>query len=318
MGTTLLKPLIGACMLATVLASTAATTTSEATYPSDRKSLVNAIKSLEKKLRFRRTKNFQRASSEPAVAYRCYYTGKLELPDSYSSLQLVNGTEVGCPVDPQKFDVFLYAMDANASGKTPLTTALAHESMERFLVVVPHEDFHASKELHKLPETWAEASATLIGFLTAQEVARQQLGEESEVCQNLKREPELFARKSEIINRYYAQLKSLYRAYQADEISQHDALMQKQQAFDELHQACTAIMPNPKSFNRCPAAMNNAGLAFDETYTKFYPLMYQLYLAKGSELKPTIAALQNTMNTKSEAEALENLRKATKSTGHVD
>jgi hypothetical protein len=209
-------------------------------------------------------------------------------------------------------------MDANASRKTPLTTTLAHESMERFLVVVPHEDFHASKELRKLPETWAEASATLIGFLTAQEVARQQLGEKSEVYQNLEREPELFARKAEIVNRYYAQLKSLYDAFHAGEISQGDALMQKQQAFDELHQACEAIMPNPKSFNRCPAAMNNAGLAFDETYTKLYPLMYQLYLAKGSELKPTIEALQSSLNNKSEAEALENLRKATKSAGHVD
>jgi predicted aminopeptidase len=278
--------------------------------PANRKDLVSAVKNVEKKLGFRRTKNFYKNSAESAVAYRCYYTGKLELPDSYSGLQLLAGTRSGCTVDTQKYDVFFYPMDANASGKTPVSSALAHESMERFLVVVPHEDFHANKELRKLPDTWGEASATLIGFLTATEVARQQFGEKSEVYQNLCREPELFSRKAETINQFHSRLCQLYASERAGLISEHDALEQKQHAFDELHQACMAISPMPKSFNRCPAAMNNAGLAFDETYTKYYPLMYQLYLAKGRELKPTLDAIQTAMNTKSEEEALQNLQQA--------
>jgi hypothetical protein len=119
----------------------------------NRKDLVSAVKRVERKLGFRRRKNFYKESAESVVAYRCYYTGKLELPDSYSGLQLVAGTKAGCPVDTQKYDVFFYPMDANASGKTPVSASLEHESMERFLVVVPHEDFHANKELRKLPET---------------------------------------------------------------------------------------------------------------------------------------------------------------------
>ena len=149
----------------------------------------------------------------------------------------------------------------------------------------------------------------MIGFLTAGEVARQQFGEKSEVFQNLQREPELFARKAEIVNQYHAQLSRLYAAARAGQVSESDALKQKQQAFEELHQACTAISPMPKSFNRCPAAKNNAGLAFDETYTKYYPMMYQLYLAEGRELKPTLDALQRVLNTKSETEALQNLKR---------
>jgi hypothetical protein len=306
------------CVLATLVTAIAATEDSTDSSFADRQDLVSAIKHLERKLGFRRTKNFQKSSSESAVAYRCYYTGKLELPESYGGLHLETGTKDGCDLDTQKYDVFFYPMDANASGKTPLSASLAHESMERFLVVIPHEDFHANKELHGLPETWAEASATLIGFLTAQEVARRKFGETSEVYRNLQREPELFAQKAEVINRYYVQLKSLYAAFQAGQVSQIEALMQKQEAFDDLHQPCAAITPNPKSFNRCPAAMNNAGFAFDETYTKYYPAMYRLYLSKGSELKPTLDALQYALNTKSEAEALENLRKATKSAGNTD
>jgi len=293
-----------------------ATDTPQTPNAADRKDLISAVQRLEKKLGFRRTRNFRKESAETALDYRCYYTGKLELPDSYEKLQLVAGTKAGCPLDTKKFDVFFYPLDAVGSGKSPVSASLEHESVERFLVVVPHEDFHANKELRKLPAAWGEASATLIGFLTAAEVARQKFGENSEVYLNLQREPELFARKAEIVNRYHAQLSRVYAAAHSDQISGPDALAQKQQAFEELHQACSAITPAPKSFNRCPAANNNAGLAFDETYTKYYPMMYQLYVTEGRDLKPTIDALQHAMNAQNDEEALQNLQKAVKGRGN--
>ena len=289
------KPALTFVLVVLLAGPIAATDTPQNPSAADRKDLVSAVKRLEKKLGFRRTRNFRAETTESAVAYRCYYTGKLELPDSYSGLQMVAGTKAGCPLDTRKYDVFFYPMDANASGKTPVSASLEHESMERFLVVVPHEDFHANKELRKLPETWGEASATLIGFLTAREVARQEFGENSEVYQNLQREPELFARKAEIVNRYHAQLSRLYARARDGQISEPDALAQKQQALEEFHQECTAISPEPKSFNRCLAANNNAGLAFDETYSKYYPMMYQIYLAEGRELKPTLDALERAL-----------------------
>jgi hypothetical protein len=74
-----------------------------------------------------------------------------------------------------------------------------------------------------------------------------------------------------------------------------------------------AISPEPKSFNRCLAANNNAGLAFDETYTKYYPMMYRLYLEEGRRLKPTLDALKRLLIAPTEAEALQNLKRAVKS-----
>ena len=277
--------------------------------PANHQDLVSAVKRLEKKLGFRRTKNFKKQSQDSAVAYRCYYTGKLELPDSYEELQLQEGTKEGCTVDTQKYDVFFYPMDANASGKTPMTASLAHESTERLLVVVPHEDFHASKELRNLPASLNEAAATLAGFLTAIEVARQKFGEDSEIYRNLVHEPEIFHRKAEIINRYHARLSQLYAAVGTGKISEGDALAQKQQAFEELREACAAIQPDPKSFNKCLAANNNAGLAFDQTYTKYFPIMYMLFIGEGREIKPTLSALQHALNAKTESEAFENLQR---------
>ena len=301
-------------VLVTILAaSTAASDAFPEVSTTNRQDLISAVKSLERKLGFRRTKNFHKESKEFAVSYRCYYTGKLELPDSYEKLLLLQGTKAGCPIDTQKYDVFFYPLEAAGSGKTPVSASLANESVERFLVVVPHEDFHSSKELQKLPVAFGEASSTLVGFLTAAEVALQKFGQNSEVYQNLRREPELFARKSEIVNRFHTRLSQLYAAVRSGQISEADALAQKQAAFEELHQACSAITPAPKSFNGCPAVQNNAGLAFDETYSKYYPLMYRIYLAEGREIKPTLRALECALNAASKEEALLNLQKAAKS-----
>ena len=39
--------------------------------------------------------------------------------------------------------------------------------------------------------------------------------------------------------------------------------------------------------NKCVSAANNAGLAFDHTYTKYYPLLYRVYEGCGKDLKCT-------------------------------
>jgi hypothetical protein len=75
-----------------------------------------------------------------------------------------------------------------------------------------------------------------------------------------------------------------------------------------MQQACKGISPDPRSFNKCLAANNNAGLAFDMTYTKYYPLMYDLFMAYRPDLKATIDALKQALNTRSESEALRRLR----------
>lgn len=285
-----------------------ASTSSPSSPAPDRPDLIKAIKRLEKKLGFRRTGNFKESSDDITAFYRCYYTGKLELPDSYEGLRLKRGTKDGCDLDPKQYDVFFYPIEAVASGKSPVTASLQRDSMERFLVVVPHEDFHASKELRKLPATLTEAASSLAGFLTAAEVARQQFGPESDVARNLEREPDLYARKAEIVNRYHARLSELYAAARAGTIPKTEALARKQQLFAGIEQECLAIAPSPRSFNKCLAANNNAGLAFDETYTKYYPLAYQLFDAEKRDARPTLDALKEALGVKSESEAVQRLK----------
>ena len=263
--------------------------------------IIDEIKDLEKTLGFRGTRNFTKSSTTIHAYYRCYYTGKLDLPDSYDGLQLTQGTN-GCAVDEAKYDVFFYPIEAVANGSSPVTSSLAQAPVERLLVVVPHEDFHEHDEAHVLPPAITEAAATLIGFLTAGEFARTKFGPDSPQYQKLSKDPDLFLDKAKIVNEYYSRLSSVFRSARSGEITNQDALARKEEMFRQMQNECGAISPAPSSFNKCLAANNNAGLAFDVTYTRYYPLLYRVYAAQGRDLKSTIDAMKRVLASKSLSE----------------
>ncbi len=238
------------------------------------------------------TRNFRHGSNKSIAAYRCYFTGKLELPESYEGLQLRHGDASGCRVDGDVYDVFYYPVEAVASGNEPVTSSLANAGTERLLVVVPHEDAHGLKDLERLGPSLSEAAVTLAGFRTAEEYARSRYSTTSAVYRNMVREPELFLAKARIVNRYWSELSALYAAVRAGSMSSADAIARKAQVFDRLAAECRAIAPKPVSFNACPAVMNNAGLAFDFTYTRYYPLVYELHRKKNWDVRATLEALE--------------------------
>jgi predicted aminopeptidase len=249
--------------------------------------VIESVKSLERSVGFQPTGNFTRADNHVAAYYRCYFTGKRELPDSYVHLGLREGTQNGCRLDEQKYDVFFYAIEAVASGHAPVTESLTAATVERIATVVPHEDFH--EQIQKVPGAIAEAAATLVGFITG-----------AAALGDTQAEAELFGRKADMINRYYERLAAIYRS----EHNQRRALQEKQALFASLQIECAGIEPNPRSFNKCVSAPNNAGLAFDHSYTEYYPLLYELFTACRKDLKCTIARIVNAPKKKPEAEVV--------------
>jgi hypothetical protein len=257
--------------------------------------LVGQVKDFAESMGGQPTENFLSYSSRVVSDERCYFTGKLQLPEFYSNLRLARESEAKCASRSDEFDVFFYPVQAVASGEETITVALAEASTERLLVVVPHEDFHNQSETRKAPTEVAESAATLVGFLTASGFAREKFGEGSSTSQLLARDVELFLRKSLIVNEYYDKVSDLYRSFRAGALTTEQALARKSQLFAELQRSCSEISPEPVSFNKCPAAMNNAGLAFDRTYTRHYPLMHDLYTSLGSDPSALVAALKRLM-----------------------
>ena len=235
---------------------------------------IEQLKTVEQEAGFHRTGNFGRVDAGVRAYYRCYYTGKLELPESYDELKLRKGTKDGCALDEKKYDVFFYPIEAVASGHTPVTEALASASAERVAMVVPHEDFHA--QIDGLPRRIEEAAATLVGFVTGAAALNKQAVD-----------AELFLRKSEIVNRYFDRLSAIYKEARHGGLSEAAARAEQRRLLESLREECSAIRPTPRSFNRCVSAPNNAGLAFDHTYTKYYPLLYRVYEGCGKDLKCT-------------------------------
>jgi hypothetical protein len=295
-GVPILVAALAACSLNKPIATTPPTSR-ESLQPLPSQAIVADLKAFEQTLGVEATNNFLRYSASQRAVHRCYFTGKLELPGSYRDLQLAEGGETGCSVDTQTYDVFFYPAEVVASGSSPVTPALAEASLERLLVVVPHEDFHNQSEARGASPDAAEAAATLIGFLTASEFAKDRYGESSPVFQSLNREASLFLQKATVVNLYHDKVASLYSSFRSGGITRQTALAGKEALFLELGRECAVITPDPVSFNKCPAAMNNAGLAFDNTYTRQYPAMFDRYQRSGRDTRETILELKRLLAT---------------------
>lgn len=287
--------------------------------PFPRQGLITELQEFQQDLGIERTGNFQRFSDAQDSVYRCYFTGQLELPASYEALQLVEPDEPICPVDETTYDLFFYPIEAVASGSSPVSPALANAALERTLVVVPHEDFHNQPETAHASFDVAEAAATLVGFAAAREFARATYGEPSELFQRLDREVDRFLVKSHIVNGYFQRLHDVYGAYDVGNLTRDEALARKAALYADFDRECRASVP-AVSFNTCPAVMNNAGLAFDSTYTRHYPTWFALYESLGRDTRATIAAFRQVLGTgpHSESEliqAAEALPRQTSSTG---
>jgi hypothetical protein len=241
---------------------------------------IGKVKEAEQTAGFHPTGNFRRTNARLRAYYRCYFTGLLDLPETYDGLKLRKGSQDGCALDAKKYDIFFYPIEEVASGHAPITQSLTEAPAERLVTVVSHEDFH--EQIRSLPDPIAEAAATLAGFITGAAVLP---GSENHP------DADLFLRKAMLINRYYDRLRGVYNAVRRGQISKSAALRQKHEVFDALQQECSGIEPDPRSFNKCVAAPNNAGLAFDHTYTQYYPMVYQVLVACRRDLKCTIGAL---------------------------
>jgi hypothetical protein len=261
------------------------------------------IREYQRSLGLKPTKNFRKNTSKAYAEYRCYYTGILELPASYDDLKFKGGSPKGCKVDTRKSDVFFYPIEAVATGKQPVTAAVGEASPERLTMVVIHEDLHETHEDSKLPSSVTEAASTLTSLVLSDAFARQEKPAAA-------REAALFLEKARQVNRYYEELSDLYgRAAEQKTV----ALQRKAELFRSLEKECRNLSSEPATFNGCPGALNNAGLAFDYTYTKQYPLLYTLFEAGNDDVQAFLQRLQEiqSMRLRTEEQFVTAVRKMT-------
>ncbi|MCC6263905.1 MAG: aminopeptidase [Bryobacterales bacterium] len=249
--------------------------------PTERQRQIARLQEFSQEKGMPRTGNFRHADARKAAYYLCYSSGKWELPEDYNHLRYKESDERGCGIDETKFDVYFHRVEAVAMVNTPVTQSLEEASDERALMVAAHEEVHEDPQLQRFPREVAESATTLLGILTAAEFAMRD-GDVA-TATHLSEDARTFDRKAKAVNALHARLRALYAEHRSGKRSRAETADEKARLFAE-HAAACKTFGNAHSINPCVPAFNNAGLAFDHTYTRMYPLLYALFEANHSNL----------------------------------
>ncbi len=261
----------------------------DATPPTERQRQIARLQEFSQEKGMPRTGNFRRADPRRSAYYLCYSTGKWELPEDYNGLRYKESNEHGCRIDTAKYDVYFHRVEAVAMVNTPVTQSLEAASDERALMVAAHEEAHEDPQLRRFPTEVAESATTLLGILTAAEFAMRE--GDTATATHLSEDARTFSRKAEAVNKLHVKLRALYAAHQAGKRGRAETAAEKERLFAQHASACKTF-GNAHSINPCLPASNNAGLAFDHTYTRAYPLLYALFEACHSDLDVFLKTLR--------------------------
>lgn len=252
----------------------------------DRMEMVQEIKAFAGELGFEVTENF-RSYSRDTVAYDYYfYAPALELPHSLDDplLRYGAGAAANVTIDLAGYDIYFYSIQALAGRKTPVTRSLMEAPLSRFIRIIFHEDWH---EQITQPLGIEEPSGELVSYQAAMLFAGMKYGLDSEERRAQERQWNNKLRESEVYRRYYQLLSDAYDRFHAGEAGEAETLRVKAGLFDELGRELEAI------WGGRPQQLNNAFIAFQMTYQRHLPLMYQVYLASGGDLAETIKILRS-------------------------
>jgi hypothetical protein len=261
--------------------------------PTERQQRIGRLQDFSEERGFRRTGNFRSGAPDKEAYFLCYYAPKWELPDSYDDLGYRESKTSGCGIDESKYDVYLHKVEAVAFEDTPVTASLEATTEERALMVAAHEEVHEDPQLERLPHPVAEGASTLLGILTAAEFARKE--GDIQTATRLSGDAVMYHKKALFVNALHARLRDLYAKHRAGKIGRTEIASAKEAAFAEAAREC-ATFGVGHSLNPCLPVSNNAGLAFDHSYTRWYPALYRLYLACGSDLDEFLRELRSMGN----------------------
>lgn len=243
--------------------------------------LIAEIKAFEKRLGFAETENFRTYSPEIGAYHYLFFTPSTQLPYSLDDPALVAaiGTRDSVSLDYQKYDAYFYSIPSVAGEGTPITESLLQAQLHRFIQIIFHEDWHEQVDL---PHGLEEPSAEVIGYTAAMLFAREKYGPEAPVYKTLKKHFANKLRESEVYREYYDKLSALYAQYHEGKLSELDTLIRKARLLESMGNELQRIWGGK------PEQLNNAFIAFQMTYLRHLPLMYQVLEATDSDLGKTI------------------------------
>jgi len=266
----------------------------------ERTALISEMKSFEREIGYRATKNFLSYSDRNGYPI-CYYTATTYLPHSvmdffvYDNFKTGRAGEIDVSSEEQcragEKDVFFYRPEAIAGiGGTPVTPPMLEAPMGRFLNLVFHEDFHDqfNRSRSELPRAIEEAAAGFIGLEAARQFALNRFGKNSPEFQAAEREFNFYDELLPAVNQSYDELKMLYARHKEGQISQDQMNEERKAVFRKLESRREEIKKQNGMSSRVLWAVNNASLGHMIMYSRNYPLVVRVFHSLGDDLSKTV------------------------------
>jgi len=251
--------------------------TSTAVSEEQKLQLIEEIKEFERELGFADTANFRTYSPEIGAYHYLFYTSSTQLPYSLDdpALMAAIGTRDSVSLDYQKYDAYFYSIPSVSGEGTPVTESLMRAPLERFIHIIFHEDWH---EQIDLPLGLEEPSAEIIGYAAAILFTGDKFGHDSQVYETLKKHFDNKLRESEVYGEYYDKLSALYAQHHEGKLTELDTLIRKARLLETMGNELHRIWGGK------PDQLNNAFIAFQMTYLRHLPLMYEVLAANDTDI----------------------------------
>ena len=243
-----------------------------------RMALVSEIKAFQAKLDWAPTKNFSEYRSSQGSYLYCGTSGTFDF--EVTGRWDISKEECSA----SSGDAYFVEVEAIAGVGMPLSPAMVRSPLARFIMVVFHEDFH--EQIPDIPTIETnESAATLLGFLSARDFAREKEGEQSLLAQTFSSDIEYSRQAAFVEKQYYDALSNLYERLRRGKISKDEALREKARLYKEMQSTCATVRLS--TVMSCGVMANNAAFERSFRYSVYYPLLYDLHQVCGEDTKKT-------------------------------
>ena len=242
--------------------------------------VIDGIRTFERRIGFRETKNFQDLDKETESYPFCGTISSLQLPYSYED-PAIRWIEIPTEEDCRTLagpggDAYFGQTEAIGEQGTPVTTAMMSGSLVRFVYLVFHEDCH---DQFDLPFGIEEALCNVIAYHAMDQYAvekdRFTALERVALRRYSVREPE----RTRQAKAFYEQLEALYARHARREIPAQALLEERARIF--------ALAERAIAWEK--GALNNVGIANDMTYSRHFPMLEGVFVALDRDLARTVA-----------------------------
>jgi len=246
--------------------------------PKEWEPLLGEVRAFEQRIGFRKTATFTSFSEEQASVPFCGHVSPLYLPYSYEDPAIHwydVATERECRAHADGADVYFGTVEVLGEVGAAVSPEVLGNQLQRFLYLVFHEDCH---EQFDFPYGIEESLCNLIAYQAMAQFSREKYGPGAREYVAIQRYTDLESTRTHTVKALYEQLAGQYARYDRKEMSAEALLKERARVFRKGERAL--------AWRR--GSLNNVGMANEMTYSRYFPLLEQVYVALGRDLARTV------------------------------